>query len=111
MRPNFRNTATSDISHILLEFGAEDVEHPCCAILARYGSGKECRAANHHRFGAKRERLDDVCTASYASVEQYRRAVSHGVSDAWQNLKRRHGAVQRAPTVIRNRNAVHSAFN
>ena len=53
-----------------VDAAAQDVEHVLDARLAVGGEAPQVGAADHHRPGAERERLDDVAAAADAAVEQ-----------------------------------------
>ena len=67
---------------------AQDLEHVGDAGLAVGGQAPEVGAADHHRAGAERERLDDVAAAADAAVEQDLDLAADRVGDRGQRADR-----------------------
>ena len=61
--------------------GAEDLQHVRDAGLAVRGQAPEVGAADHHRAGAERERLDHVAAAAHAAVEHHLDLVADRLGD------------------------------
>ena len=89
-----------------VDAAAQDVEHVLDAGLAVGGQPPQVRAADHHRAGAERERLDDVAAAPDAAVEQDLDLVADRVGDRGQRADRGRRAVEVVAAVVGDRDRV-----
>ena len=98
--------AAAEAEQRLVDAGAEDLEHVGDAGLAVGRQPPEVGAADHHRAGPERQRLDDVAAAADAAVEQHLDLVADRVDDRRQRADRRRRAVEVVAAVVGDRDRV-----
>lgn len=80
----------------------------CDAQRARHGQGVDLQAADEHRVGPQRQRLEHVATTADATIEQQRTVRPHGRAHRRQRAQARGRAVQAAPAVVGDHQSRHS---
>src|SRR5258707_5908341 len=100
IRPDLADRAHARELHGAHQLVAQDLERARRARLARRAGAVERRAAEHHAFGAERDRLDDVHPAAHAAVHQHAYPALDRANDGWKRLERRDGAVELPPAVV-----------
>src|SRR5258707_2959439 len=71
IHPDLAHRAHARELHGAHQLVAQDLQRARRARLARRARAVERGAAEHHAFGAERDRLDDVHTAAHAAVHQH----------------------------------------
>src|SRR5882672_114276 len=93
IRPDLAHRAHARELHGTHQLVAEDLQGARRARLARRAGAVERRAAEHHAFGAERERLHNVHAAAHAAVHQHAYPALDRANDGWKRVERRDRAV------------------
>src|SRR5712671_649150 len=86
IRPDLAHRAHARELHGAHQLVAQDLQGARRAGLARRAGAVERRPAEHHAFGAERERLDDVHAATHAAVHQHAYPAFHCAYDGWKGV-------------------------